>query len=129
MPKHNAMQRTKLSACDTHRDLRISDTALVAGILCASLLMGHAVAAQAEKPVPEAQTQPGQVPPGQVPQSDAGPPDQPLGHKLSETKGVIKPPQGVDPGIETTAPEPNAGTMPVIPPPGSAGGGQTVQPK
>lgn len=51
--------------------------------------------------------------------------DQNLSGKLSRSNGVLCPPD-VDPGM--TAPTPNKGTMPVIPPPGS-GPGQPVQPK
>jgi len=53
-------------------------------------------------------------------------PNQTLSDKLDQTNGVIYPPN-VDPAIE--APTPNAGKMPVIPPPGSPGGDPTVQPK
>jgi hypothetical protein len=62
------------------------------------------------------------------PKACAGPagPDQPLSDKLSQSNGVICPPN-VDPDIK--APTPNAGKMPVIPPPGSPGGDPSVQPK
>jgi hypothetical protein len=49
-----------------------------------------------------------------------------LSEKLDQTAGVICPPD-VDPAIK--APTPDAGKTPVIPPPGSPGGDQTVQPK
>jgi len=49
-----------------------------------------------------------------------------LSEKLDQTAGVICPPE-IDPAIK--APTPNAGKTPVIPPPGSPGGDQTVQPK
>ena len=49
-----------------------------------------------------------------------------LSEKLDQTAGVICPPD-IDPAIK--APTPNAGNTPVIPPPGSPGGDQTVQPK
>ena len=49
-----------------------------------------------------------------------------LSEKLDQTAGVICPPD-IDPGIK--APTPNAGKTPVIPPPGSPGSDQTVQPK
>jgi hypothetical protein len=49
-----------------------------------------------------------------------------LSEKLDQTAGVICPPD-VDPAIK--APTPNAGNTPVIPPPGSPGGDQSVQPK
>ena len=49
-----------------------------------------------------------------------------LSNKLSESNGVICPPN-VDQGMK--APTPHTGNMPVIPPPGSPGGNQSVQPK
>jgi hypothetical protein len=56
----------------------------------------------------------------------ANAPDQTLSDRLSQTNGVICPPS-VDPGIK--APTPEGGKMSVIPPPGSPGGDQSVQPK
>jgi len=50
-----------------------------------------------------------------------------LSDKLAQSKGVICPPAGHD--SEMTIQPPNTGTMPVIPPPGSPGGDQSVQPK
>ena len=52
---------------------------------------------------------------------------QSLSEKLNSTDGVICPPPNVD--TEIKAPTPDAGTMPVIPPPGSPGGDPTVRPK
>ena len=49
-----------------------------------------------------------------------------LSDKLAQSGGVICP-QNVDPAIK--APTPNTGDKPVIPPPGSPGGNQNVQPK
>ncbi|HEX5506977.1 MAG TPA: hypothetical protein VFX37_00570 [Pseudolabrys sp.] len=50
-----------------------------------------------------------------------------LSDKLAQSNGVICPPEHVDPAIK--APTPEGGRMPVIPPPGSPGGNQSVQPK
>lgn len=50
-----------------------------------------------------------------------------LGNKLAQSDGVICPPANVDP--EMRAPAPKGGPMPVIPPPGSPGGDQTIRPK
>lgn len=45
-------------------------------------------------------------------------------------RGLVRPPRAVDPGIHTAPPAPgSAGTMPVIPPPGTPGGNQQVQPR
>src|SRR5262245_21140646 len=52
---------------------------------------------------------------------------EPLGEKLSRSEGVLCPPTDVDP--EMRAPTPDAGKTPVIPPPGSPGGDQSVRPK
>ncbi len=52
--------------------------------------------------------------------------NQTLSEKLNQTKGVICPPE-VDPGMK--APTPSTGDSAVIPPPGSSGGNQNVQPK
>jgi CBS domain-containing protein len=43
--------------------------------------------------------------------------------------GVVRPPAGVDPGIQVPVPNPSSGTMPVIPPPGTPGGAPGVQPR
>jgi hypothetical protein len=50
-----------------------------------------------------------------------------LGDKLARSDGVLCPPAGIDPEIR--APTPDAGNMPVIPPPGSPGGDPTIRPK
>ena len=50
-----------------------------------------------------------------------------LSEQLSESKGVICPPSGVDPGI--AVPPVGGGRMPVIPPPGTPGGDPSVVPK
>jgi hypothetical protein len=52
--------------------------------------------------------------------------NQPLGEKLGQGSGVICPPD-IDPGMK--APTPEAGKMPIIPPPGAPGGNPNVQPK
>jgi hypothetical protein len=50
-----------------------------------------------------------------------------LGDKLARSDGVLCPPSNVDPAMRAPAPE--TGKMPVIPPPGSPGGDQSVRPK
>lgn len=50
-----------------------------------------------------------------------------LSDKLAKSNGVICPPENAD--HEIKAPTPPGGSMPVIPPPGSPGGDQSVQPK
>ena len=51
---------------------------------------------------------------------------EPLSDKLARTGGVLCPP---DVGTDMRAPAPGGGRTPVIPPPGSPGGDQSVQPK
>jgi hypothetical protein len=53
--------------------------------------------------------------------------NRPLIEQLSESKGVICPPAGIDPGI--AVPPVGGGRTPVIPPPGSPGGDPNLQPK
>jgi hypothetical protein len=52
---------------------------------------------------------------------------QSLSDKLARSGGVICPPEHVDP--EMKQPTPPTGPMPVIPPPGTPGGDQSIQPK
>jgi hypothetical protein len=54
--------------------------------------------------------------------------DSNLSDKLARSGGVICPPQQVDPDIKAPTPR-SGGAMPVIPPPGSPGGDQSIQPK
>src|SRR5262245_48648005 len=65
---------------------------------------------------------PGAAPEGQT----TGQAREPLGDKLAQSDGVLCPPVGVDP--EMRAPTPDAGKTPVIPPPGSPGGDQSLRP-
>jgi hypothetical protein len=50
-----------------------------------------------------------------------------LSDQLAQSKGVICPPAGIDPGI--AAPPVGGGRTPVIPPPGTPGGDPTIIPK
>src|ERR1700722_4489865 len=51
-----------------------------------------------------------------------------LTNRLSQQKGTITPPD-VDQGMQVSPPRSTRATMPVIPPPGSPGGNQSVVPK
>jgi hypothetical protein len=51
----------------------------------------------------------------------------PLSDKLAQSKGVICPPAGIDRDMQVTPP--GGGQLKVIPPPGTPGGDQSVQPK
>ncbi|HZW46492.1 MAG TPA: hypothetical protein VFF61_03115 [Microvirga sp.] len=76
-----------------------------------------------------------QMPPEKVePEGSLTPQDPPttgstLSDKLEQSDGVIRPPETGSPDITVPAPVPNPGTTPVIPPPGSPGGNQQVDPK
>jgi hypothetical protein len=50
------------------------------------------------------------------------PPARDLSERLDRSKGVIWPPREIPP-------RPDSGKTPVIPPPGSTGGDQTIEPK
>jgi hypothetical protein len=50
-----------------------------------------------------------------------------LSDKLAESKGVICPPSGIDRDMQVKPP--GGGQLKVIPPPGTPGGDQRVQPK
>lgn len=81
----------------------------------ALLILATTAAASAQPAVPDANrgcSQPGN--------------SENLSDKLSQSGGVLCP-QNVDPAIK--APTPNTNDKPVIPPPGSPGGNQNVQPK
>ena len=52
---------------------------------------------------------------------------EPLSDKLAQSKGIICPPASVDPQMQVTPP--GGGKLKVIPPPGTPGGDQSVQPK
>ncbi|MGM4907960.1 hypothetical protein AB8B21_19065 [Tardiphaga sp. 866_E4_N2_1] len=54
---------------------------------------------------------------------------EPLGDKLAQSDGVLCPPSNVDPAMRARAPNSDSSNTPVIPPPGSPGGDQSVRPK
>lgn len=52
-----------------------------------------------------------------------------MSDRLSKSQGVIRPPQEVDPAMKQQTPPAGPNSMPVIPPPGTPGGDQSVKPK
>jgi len=62
-----------------------------------------------------------------VPDTDIAKKKGDLSDKLNSTSGVIHPEGSMDPGMQKQAPP--VGATPVVPPPGSPGGKQDVQPK
>ncbi len=61
------------------------------------------------------------------PRTDVGNSGGSLSDKLSNTNGVIHPAEGLDPKMQK--PAPSVGTTPVVPAPGTPGGGTDVRPK
>jgi hypothetical protein len=100
-------------------------------ILSLSALILAAVPALAQNPQPGSPanpTVPVAPPNGASPPPErVAPPDGTMSDRLSHQKATITPPN-VDPGMKVSPPNSRA-TMPVIPPPGSAGGNGSVVPK
>lgn len=112
-------------------------------LLC--LLVGNFAAASAQAPPAPTTPMPQTAPPAAqrstdcapmksapprgstAPEGTVGQSNEALGDKLARSNGVLCPPADVDP--EMRAPAPDAGSTPVIPPPGSLGGNPGVQPK
>jgi|SRR5262245_43615226 hypothetical protein len=95
------------------------------GLLTAALVIGPAAWAQSNQSTPtDRDRQPRTETEGQAPPNSGN-----LSDRLDRSQGVIKPPQGVDPGMHAPAPDPGSQRTPVIPPPGTPGGDQTVEPK
>jgi hypothetical protein len=108
-----------------------------AGLVAAVGGLGGALSAEpaaAQAPPSQTETAPRTAPPSDKngrnkETTGEGRAGETLSEELSESRGVIKPPPGIDPGIKVPAPEPNPGTTIVIPPPGTPGGDPTVIPK
>jgi hypothetical protein len=110
-------------------------------ILVLSLAMaGGVTAAMAQNPDVLNQQAPNmpplqQMPPEKIEPQGSTPPQDPsstgstLSDKLERSDGVVRPPETGAPDITVPAPVPDPGTTPVIPPPGSPGGNQQVDPK
>ena len=106
--------------------------------LVACLALPCAAGAQNPQPAPPTQPHPTVAPPN----ASQPPPEQiapgggsqgtvgrgNLSDRLSQQEGTLQPPT-VDPGIHAPLPPNSQGTIPVIPPPGTPGGNQTVVPK
>lgn len=100
------------------------------------LLAGGVTAASAQNSKVLQQQAPNMPPPQQVP-AEKVEPNEPsstgstgtLSDKLEKSDGVIRPPETATPDMTVPAPVPEPRTTPVIPPPGSPGGNQLIQPK
>jgi hypothetical protein len=88
----------------------------IAGLLTATANAGLAAEADRDRQ-PRSETE-GQAPPTPDPSQ-----------QLDRSRGVIRPPAGVDPQMQVPPPDPGSQRTPVIPPPGTPGGDQTIQPK
>jgi hypothetical protein len=89
--------------------------------------MAETAAPEPQPPTECAPTKPVPHGPNASEGTTVGQANEALGDKLAKSNGVLCPPAGVDP--EMRAPTPEGGNMPVIPPPGSPGGNQNIQPK
>jgi hypothetical protein len=77
-----------------------------------------------------AKDQGSEQPPLRVPEATQdNSPGKTLSDRLNSTGGVIHPPSEVDPGVVKPAPQMPPQSMPVVPPPGTPGGNEHVQPK
>jgi len=69
------------------------------------------------------------APPERIAPRDGGAPGSTMSDRLSRDQGTLKPPAQVDPGMAVHPGGRAAGSMPVIPPPGTPGGNPAVVPK
>jgi hypothetical protein len=98
-------------------------------------LSGAILAGAAAAQTSDQRQQPSENPPKSPPTMLPLPPEQGEGSgssmsdRLSKSQGVIQPPQEVDPEMKQQTPPTGPNAMPVIPPPGTSGGDQSVKPK
>jgi hypothetical protein len=112
-------------------------TSLLFGLL-ACIALPCVAGAQNPQPAPPHETHPPVAPPNAsqpVPEqiapggsTSATPDKDSLSERLAKQHGTLDPPK-VDPGIQAPIPAQTQGAMPVIPPPGTPGGNQSVVPK
>jgi hypothetical protein len=95
-------------------------------ILVAGLAAAQTTPRNVPPPRPDAPQQ--TFPEQRVPVAPNQPPGSP-GESLSQSQGVIQPPASHDGGGVIAPPNTEKTPMPVIPPPGTPGGNQNVQPK
>jgi hypothetical protein len=90
------------------------------------------------QPAPEPAPPPGMPNMADPPAESTPPPDRkgetapldaPLSEHLKQNEGVIEPPRDMDSKIVRPSPVPDPNTTPVIPPPGSPGGDQSIEPR
>jgi len=103
------------------------ESSLVCALCAAAVLATCAVPSNAQTPGDAAKEPPAAGANDKT--TETKPKDEPLSKKLDKNDGVLKPPQGVDPGIHQSPPAHTGDKMPVIVPPGKPGGDQSIQPK
>jgi hypothetical protein len=113
------------------------DRSRIPAMLLAALLAGGPVGAAFAQPGPTPQYQgqpplppapPERIEPIPRPAPGGGPTGKDIVDEQSGIpRGVVRPPAGVDPGIQAPVPVPAPNTTPVIPPPGTPGGDPSVQ--
>ncbi len=101
---------------------------LLGGAVLTASSGGVASAAAGAGPIGNAEA-PRQSAPAPAPESGDRAKSGNLSEQLDKSRGVISPPQDVDPQMQVRPPESSTGKMPVIPPPGSPGGNPNVVPK
>jgi hypothetical protein len=106
-------------------------TLLIIGVALASLLARMEQKAQAQGQPQSSESLKTESTGPQDPRStgSVGRSNQPLSDKLDSTGGVIRPPADIAPDMSVRPPVPDPGTTRIIPPPGTPGGDQTVEPK
>lgn len=113
-----------------HASRSVDIAAWLAAAALALSLTAPAFAQGAAPLPPEHDKAPAERPvPAPSPPLPGGTPDENLSRRLEESEGVIKPPRTGDTEIHVPPKDDSAGRMPIIPPPGSPGGRQDVQPK
>ncbi len=102
---------------------------LAAGAMLASFAFVSTLSAQTSPHVPRPDTPQSESTGPQDPRSTGSTArsNEPLSDRLSESGGVIRPREDVAPEMAIRPPDP--GTTRVIPPPGTPGGNQAIEPK
>ena len=93
-------------------------TVIFAGLIVLTAASTAGAQTMDRAPPPKSETE------GQSPPAAENPSQQ-----LDRSKGVIQPPQSVDPDMQVAPPNPGDQKTPVIRPPGTPGGDPTIQPK